>query len=168
MHPLVKLAIQSVKHFTETGKPLPCPDPLPKIMKQKAGSFVTIRNQDSLRGCIGTLTPKYKNLAEEIIRNAIRATNDDPRFDPVEKKELASLTFSVDVLTAPEKIDDLKDHNIKQYGLIVRAEGKKGVLLPDLDNIKSANQQLKVCLKKGGFTDNDTYELFRFKVKRFK
>jgi AmmeMemoRadiSam system protein A len=168
VHPFVKLAIRSVEHFIETGKPLPCPDPLPDNLKQNAGTFVTLKKQDSLRGCVGTLTPKYKNLAEEIIRNAIRAANDDPRFDPVEKRELASLTFSVDVLTPPEKIDNLTDHNIKQFGLILRGEGKKGVLLPDLDNIKSANQQLKVCLKKGDFTDNDTYELFRFEVKRFK
>ena len=168
MHPFVKLAIRSVEHFIETGKSLPCPDPLPDNLKQNAGTFVTIKKQDSLRGCIGTLAPKYKNLAEEIIRNAARSASEDPRFDPVEKIELPSLTFSVDVLTPPEKIDNLKDHDIKQFGLIVRGEGKKGVLLPDLDNIKSANQQLKVCLKKGGFTDSDTYELFRFEVKRFK
>ncbi|HIJ50313.1 MAG TPA: AMMECR1 domain-containing protein [Nitrospinae bacterium] len=36
---------------------------------------------------------KVKNLAEEIIRNAIRAANDDPRFDPIEKRELPSLIF---------------------------------------------------------------------------
>ena len=168
MHPLVKLAIHSVEHFIETGKALPCPDPLPDTMKQNAGTFVTIKNQDSLRGCVGTMTPKYKNLAEEIIRNAIRAANEDPRFDPVEKRELPSLTFSVDVVTPSEKINDIEEHNIKQFGLIVRGEGKQGVLLPDLDNIKSANQQLKVCLKKGSFKDNDTYELFRFEVKRFK
>ena len=52
--------------------------------------------------------------------------------------------------------------------MIVRGKGKRGVLLRDFDNIKSANQQLKVCLKKGGFEDNDTYELFSFEVKRFK
>jgi AMMECR1 domain-containing protein len=57
---------------------------LPNNLKQKVGTFVTIRSQDSLRGCIGTLTPKYKNLAEEVIRNAILAANEDPRFDPVE------------------------------------------------------------------------------------
>jgi AmmeMemoRadiSam system protein A len=168
VHPLVKLAIQSAKYFIETRKALPCPDPLPDNLKQNAGSFVTIKNQDSLRGCLGTLTPKYKNLAEEIIRNAIRAANEDPRFEPVEKKELPSLTFSVDVLTLPEKINGLTGHNVKQFGLIVRGAEKQGVLLPDLDNIKSANQQLKVCLKKGGFKDSDTYELFRFEVKRFK
>ena len=103
-----------------------------------------------------------------MIRNAIRSANEDPRFDPIKKKELSSLTFSVDVLKPPEKIHDLEDHNVKQFGLIVCGEGKRGVLLPDLDNINSGNQQLEACLKKGGFKDSDSYELFRFEVKRFK
>ena len=72
MYPLVKLASQSVKHFIETGKSLPYRDPLPDNFKQKAGTFVTIRNQSSLRGCVGTMTPKYKNLAEEVIQNEIK------------------------------------------------------------------------------------------------
>ena len=128
MHSLAKLAIQSVENFIETGKPLPCPYPLLDNLKQNAGTFVSIRNQDSLRGCVGTMTPIYKKLAEEVIRNAIRAANEDRRFDPIEKRELPFLIFSVDVLTPPKKISDLKEHNIK-----------------------SANQQLKVCLKKCGF-----------------
>ena len=167
MHPLVKLAIRSVEHFIETGKPLPCPTNLPDFLRQSAGTFVSIKKQGSLRGCIGTMTPKYKNLAEEVIQNALRSASEDPRFDPIQKKELPSLTFSVDVLQPLEKIENIKDHNIKQFGLVIRGKGKQGVLLPDLDIIKSADQQLKVCLKKGGFKSHDTYEIFRFEVKRF-
>ncbi|MDC1123403.1 AMMECR1 domain-containing protein, partial [Nitrospinaceae bacterium] len=82
-----------------------------------------MRNQDSLRGCVGTMTPIYKKLAEEVIRNAIRAANEDRRFDPIEKRELPFLIFSVDVLTPPKKISDLKEHNIKsdKYRLRVLA-----------------------------------------------
>ena len=69
--------------------------------------------------------------------------------------------------TPLEKIENLKGHDIKKFGLVVRGKGKQGLLLPDLDLIKSADQQLKVCLKKGVFKENDTYELFRFEVKRF-
>jgi AMMECR1 domain-containing protein len=71
------------------------------------------------------------------------------------------------VLTRLEKINDLEEHNVKQFGLVVSGKVKQGVLLPDLDNIKTANQQLKVCLKKGSLKDSDTSELFRFEVKRF-
>ena len=95
MHPLVKLASQSVKHFIETGKSVRYSDSLPDNFKQKAGTFVTIRNQDSLRGCIDTMSPKYKNLAEEVIRNAIHSANEDLCFNPIEKRKLDYLTFTL-------------------------------------------------------------------------
>ena len=71
------------------------------------------------------------------------------------------------MLTQLEKINDLEEHNVKQFGLLVSGEVKQVVLLPDLNNIKTANQKLKVFLKKGSLKDSDTYELFRFEVKRF-
>ena len=166
-HPLVSLAIHSIKHHIEKGHPLPCPDPLPEAMKIQAGTFVSIKKNRLLRGCIGTIQSKYANLAEEVIQNAIKAASEDPRFPPIEKKELDQLTISVDVLTTPEKIDDTSSLDVKNYGLIVRHEGRQGLLLPDLENIKSIDQQLKVCLKKGGIKESDPYELFRFEVKRF-
>ena len=102
-----------------------------------------------------------------MIQNAIKAASEDPRFPSIEKKELNQLTITVDVLTAPEKIDDTSSLDVKLYGLIVRSKGRQGLLLPDLENIKSVDQQLKVCLKKGGVKKSDPYELYRFKVKRF-
>jgi AmmeMemoRadiSam system protein A len=165
-HPLVSLAIQSVKHQLEKGFPLPCPSPLPKGMQQQAGTFVTIKKNRLLRGCIGTIQPKYANVAEEVIQNAIKAMSEDPRFPAVEIQELKELTFSVDILTIPEKIKDTASLDVKRYGLIVQNENKKGLLLPNLENIKTIDQQLKACLNKGGMKETDNYELYRFKVKR--
>ena len=166
MHPLVDLAMRSVKHQIEKGKPLPCPDPLPEKMKYSAGIFVSIKKNGLLRGCIGTISPQYANVAEEVIQNAIKAANQDPRFAAIELQELKELTFSVDVLTAPEKIEEIKSLNVEQYGLIVRSENKCGLLLPNLQNIKTIDQQLKGCLKKGGIKETDNYKLYRFEVKR--
>lgn len=167
VHPLVSLAIQSVKHHLETGRPLPCPDPLPEEMREQAGAFVSIKKNGLLRGCIGTISPKYSNLANEVIQNAIKAANEDPRFPAIEKRELDQLTFSVDVLTPPEKFEDLTSHDIKRYGLIVRHGDRRGLLLPDLETITTPDQQLKICLKKGGIENSESYELYRFEVKRF-
>lgn len=166
-HPLVSLAIRSVRHQLEKGHPLPCPNPLPEEMQRQAATFVSIKKNGLLRGCIGTLQPKYANMAEEVIQNAIKAANEDPRFPAVEIQELKELTFSVDVLTTPERIKNTTSLDVKHYGLIVRSENKKGLLLPDLDNIKTIDQQLKICLKKGGIKKTDNYELYRFEVKRF-
>jgi AmmeMemoRadiSam system protein A len=166
-HPLVSLAIRSVKYQLERGQSLPCPNPLPKELQRQVGTFVSIKKNGLLRGCIGTIQPKYANLAEEVIQNAIKAANEDPRFPAVEIQELKELTFSVDVLTTPEKINDTTSLDVKRYGLIVRSKNKKGLLLPDLENIKTIDQQLKVCLKKGGIKKTDNYELYRFEVQRF-
>ena len=38
-----------------------------------------------------------------------------------------------------EKINDLEEHNVKQFGLLVSGEVKQVVLLPDLNNIKTAD-----------------------------
>ena len=167
MHPLVDLAIRSVKHQLEKGQPLPSPNPLPKEMKIQAGTFDSIKKNRLLRGCIGTVQPKHANLAEEVIQNAIKAANEDPRFPSIKMQELQELTFSVDVLTTPEKIDNISSLDVKRYGLIVRTKSRQGLLLPNLDNIKTVDQQLKVCLKKGGIKESEPYELLRFEVKRF-
>ena len=167
MHPLIDLAMRSVKHQLEKGTPLPCPDPLPTQMKYSAGVFVSIKKDGLLRGCIGTITPKYANVAEEVIQNAIKAANQDPRFSAIELPELKQLAFSVDVLRKPEQIEDLRSLNVEQYGLIGRCEQKCGLLLPNLKNIKTINQQLKVCLQKGHIKETDNYKLYRFEVKRF-
>ncbi len=166
-HPLVDLAIRSVKHHLENGQPLPCPHPLPKEMQTQAGTFVSIKKNGLLRGCIGTISPKYDNIAEEVIKNAIKAAKEDPRFPAIKMHELNELSFSVDVLTPPEKINDTKLLDVKLYGLIVQKGNKRGLLLPNLENVKTVDQQLKICMKKGGFKETDDFELYRFKVNRY-
>ena len=152
MHPLIDLAMRSVKHQLEKGTPLPCPDPLPTQMKYSAGVFVSIKKDGLLRGCIGTITPKYANIAEEVIQNAIKAANQDPRFSAIELPELKQLAFSVDVLSKPEQIEDIMSLNVEQYGLIVRCEHKCGLLLPWQSPLhislvpRSLGEQLMACL----------------------
>ena len=44
--------------------------------------------------------PCTENVAHEIIKNAIAAATQDPRFDPVTEDELNDLEYSVDVLSS--------------------------------------------------------------------
>jgi AmmeMemoRadiSam system protein A len=167
MHPLVELAISSVKHHLIKNEHLTCPDPLPLEMKGRAGTFVSIKKNGLLRGCIGTISPKYKNVAEEVIQNAIKAATKDSRFPSIELQEIKELTLSVDLLMEPEQIYNLSSLNVKLYGLIVSSKEKTGLMLPNLKNIKTIDQQLKTCLKKSGLKETDKYELYRFRTKRF-
>ncbi len=167
-HPYINLAFEAVRHYLEQESHLPCPEDLTGDLKEKAGTFVSIKKGKELRGCIGTLTPNQPSLAQEIIHNAVSAATGDPRFSAVSEKELNDLTFSIDVLTPPEKIADPSELDCKRYGVVVKCGERQGVLLPDLEAIDTVERQIEVCLKKGGIGNNEKYELFRFEVKRYK
>ena len=77
----VHLARLSLETYLTTGNKLKLPDDLPEeMLKNKAGVFVSLKKHGSLRGCIGTISPITANVANEIIRNAISAGVEDPRF----------------------------------------------------------------------------------------
>ncbi|MBR3005734.1 MAG: TTE1956 family protein, partial [Erysipelotrichaceae bacterium] len=101
----VRLARKAVETYVLSGRQMKVPEDLPEeMLKQRAGTFVSIHEKGRLRGCIGTILAVAKNIGEEIILNAISACSRDPRFDPVQADELAYLDISVDVLSIPEKI----------------------------------------------------------------
>lgn len=166
--PFVALAVRSVRHYLEHGALLPCPENLPGEFKEPAAAFVSIKKRKTLRGCIGTLQPVEPNLAMEIIRNAVHAASQDPRFPPVTLEELPGLSFSVDVLSPMEKVNDLSELNCKQYGLLLRSRDKQGVLLPDLEGVDTVKEQLRICRKKAGLSENEPAEMYRFQVKRYR
>ncbi len=167
MHPVVELAKKAVEEYVRTGKTLPAPDALCPEMKEKAGVFVCLKMHGQLRGCIGTFMPCYGTVAEEIIRNAICASTQDPRFPSVGKNELPSLEYSVDILSPPEKIHDVKDLDPKNYGVIVVRGGMRGLLLPDLEGVDTAEEQIRIAKIKAGIAPRDDAEIYRFKVRRF-
>ncbi|CCQ91107.1 AMMECR1 domain protein [Nitrospina gracilis 3/211] len=162
------LARKAVSHYLRHQEPLPCPPTLPDPLSRRAGAFVSIKNNGTLRGCIGTLEPQQETLAAEIIENAVKAATRDPRFDPVTQEEIGHLTFSIDVLSPLERVTNLSMLDPKQYGLVIRNDKKQGVLLPDLDGVPTVEEQVRLCRIKGGFTDDDLEEYFRFRVQRFR
>jgi AmmeMemoRadiSam system protein A len=172
-HPFVELARAAIEAYVRERKRIKPPRDLAPALKERAGTFVSLHMADGeLRGCIGTIEPVRANLAEEIIENAISAATRDPRFPPVGADELAALDISVDVLSAPEPIDSIRDQDPKQHGLIVqslRNSWKRGLLLPDLETIDTAEKQLYYTrVHKANITNPDEpVQLYRFQVRRY-
>ena len=165
--PYVSLARKSLEKYILTRKEIDIPDALPEeMMKDRAGVFVSIHEHGRLRGCIGTIQPVTGCIAREIIRNAISASTQDPRFDPIEPDELQWLEINVDVLGAPEKIDSMDKLDVKRYGVIVTKGRKRGLLLPDLDGVDTVEQQVSIAKRKAGISPKETVELERFEVIR--
>jgi len=163
----VELARQTITAYINDGKIIDPPSPLPDEMKEQSGVFVSLHKKGGLRGCIGTFLPTQDNIAEEIIANAISASTKDPRFPPVTKEEVPELEISVDVLSKPEPVLDIRQLDAKKYGIIVSSGGRRGLLLPDLEGVESPEQQIAICRQKGWIDDTDPITIERFQVRRF-
>jgi len=167
MHPLVRLAKETVESYVRNGT-TPKPEELTPEMKERAGVFVSLKKRGMLRGCIGTFEPAKANVAEEIIANAISSSTRDPRFPPVTPAELDQLEYNVDVLTKPEPVESAADLDPKRYGVIVECGWRRGLLLPDLEGVDSVEHQIEICRSKAGIMPHELVKLYRFEVRRYK
>jgi len=166
LHPLVSLAKETVESYVR-GRKMPKPEELTPEMKERAGVFVSIKKLGSLRGCIGTFEPTKANVAEETMANAISSATRDPRFPPVNAAELPQLSYSVDVLTRPEPIEDRSQLDPKRYGVIVESGFRRGLLLPDLEGVNTVEHQIDICRQKAGISPHEPIKLYRFEVRRY-
>ncbi|MDD2216118.1 MAG: AmmeMemoRadiSam system protein A [Eubacteriales bacterium] len=167
--PYVKLARLSLETYIRERRYIKTNQEFPEeLAKIKAGVFVTLKKDDRLRGCIGTISPSEDNIGQEIIRNAVSAGTGDPRFDPVTQDELADIIYSVDVLGEPEPIQSASQLDPERYGVIVTMGRKRGLLLPNLEGVTTPEQQIGIALKKAGIGPRESYGLERFEVVRHK
>lgn len=165
--PYISLARHTIREYVNKGVRPELPETLPDEMTQKrAATFVSLHRNGHLRGCIGTLVPTRDSLASEIQRNAIAAATEDPRFPPLRPEELENLEISVDVLFPAEKISSIDQLDPKKYGVIVSSGYRRGVLLPNLEGIDSAEEQVDIARSKAGIASNEKYQLERFQVIR--
>lgn len=164
------LARRAVEVFTQTGdvlNPLVSPEGL---LAARAPCFVCLKTRDGeLRGCIGTIEPAKDTLAQEIVANAISAATSDPRFDPVSKRELADLIYSVDVLLPAEPVS-MEELDPAIYGVIVEdeSESRRGLLLPDIPGVDTVHEQVEIAKRKAGISPETPVKLSRFKVERYR
>lgn len=126
--------------------------------QQKKGVFVTLLTfpQKNLRGCIGIPEPVMK--LQDAIREAASSATRDPRFPPVDQKELDYIIVEVTLLTKPELINV---KNPKEYlsqivvgrdGLIAEKGFFRGLLLPQVPveyNWEVEEFLSQTCMKAG-------------------
>ncbi|MHB9037618.1 MAG: AmmeMemoRadiSam system protein A [Armatimonadota bacterium] len=165
--PHVKLAMVSIEEYLRNGEIPGLPKDVPaELLETRAGAFVCLKRDGQLRGCIGTIEPVMDNLALEIMENAVSAATKDPRFMPVEARELGSIVCSVDVLNPAEEVHDIRDLDHKRYGVIVQCGQRRGLLLPDLEGVDSVEQQIDIARRKAYISSADVIKLYRFEVLR--
>ena len=167
---LPTLARNAVEDFIRSGEILDPGEATRGLFGTPAPCFVSLKTLDGeLRGCIGTIEPARDTLAQEIVANAISAATNDPRFEPVRVEELSNLRYSVDVLFPPEKTE-MSELDPAVFGVIVEDQSgaRRGLLLPDIQGITDAAQQVEIAARKAGIAAGEPVRLWRFKVERFR
>lgn len=125
------LAALSIRQKLEPDKDIVLPGPPTDRLNEKFGAFVTLKRQGRLRGCIGHLVGD-RPLFETIERMAKAAAFEDPRFPPLDKRELKDLKLEISILSPLVPCPDPAKIEIGRHGLLIRKKGNSGLLLPQV------------------------------------
>ena len=121
----------------------------PKL-KMELGTFVTLKINDELRGCIGYITAQ-KPLFETIVEAAKHSAFGDPRFPQLSRDEVDEVTIEISVLSHFEPIKSYEEIEVGKHGLLLD-EGGRAVLLPQVateQNYNRAQFLTALCHKAG-------------------
>jgi uncharacterized protein len=129
---------------------------------EKQACFVTLTENNELRGCIGSLEA-HQELWKDVVDNAMNAGFSDPRFPPLDKTEFNNIKIEVSILSIPEKLDykdqkDLLKKIDKKMGIILRKGFYSATFLPQVwEQIPEKIDFLEHLSRKAGL-NKDTWK----------
>jgi AMMECR1 domain-containing protein len=129
---------------------------------RKGGVFVTLSRNGKSRACWGSVSATGGDLVQETIEATVAALTKDYRYKPISRSEWRTLKPQVTVIDAVEPVDGIRTINPVRDGLMVRAGGKSGVLLPR--EALDPTYQLVQCKLKAGITPGESYQIFRLRA----
>jgi AmmeMemoRadiSam system protein A len=158
---LLRLAREALEHGVkgEHLPPLESSTLTPRLLEEGA-SFVTLTEGGQLRGCIGALEP-YQPLAQDVREHAVAAALEDPRFPPVNAREVDRISIEVSRLTRPVPLqytdasDLLSKLRPQVDGVILRDSFRRATFLPQVwEKIPDPGEFLdNLCYKMGANPD---------------
>jgi AmmeMemoRadiSam system protein A len=131
---LIRIARGSIR---EAFGLAPWPRTTADWLAEPGATFVTLRQGDDLRGCIGSLEPR-RALAEDVAANARGAAFADPRFAPLRHRELEVTSIEVSLLSRSEPlpfatIEELFAQVVPGVdGIVLEAGGHRATFLPQV------------------------------------
>jgi AmmeMemoRadiSam system protein A len=151
---LLAIARQAVIHGVQTGQEYVEPRE-EKVLNQRNGCFVTIRQNGQLRGCIGNFQSELP-LFKEVAQMAQASASKDPRFYPLKEVDLDNFSLEISVLSPLQKIEDIEEIEVGKHGIYIEKSFYRGVLLPQVateHHWDSKTFLKQTCVKAGLPTD---------------
>jgi hypothetical protein len=164
---LLEIARQTIAAHT-AGRTVPVFKESGLGLNLKRGCFVTLREHENLRGCIG-LFSSDEPLFQVVRDMAIASSSQDYRFSPLRAQELDEVTIEISVLSEPVLIDDWRKIRLGTDGVIVRRAGASGVFLPQVATETGWNLETflgELCSQKAGLP-TDSYKDPQTKIYTF-
>lgn len=135
---LLRVAADSIQYGLQQGKPwTPSIADYPTSVRMARACFVSLRLENELRGCIGSLEP-HRPLLLDVAYNAFAAAFHDPRFTPLQAVEFAALEIEISVLSPPVPLNFASESDLLEQlrpgvdGLILTTPGHSGTFLPSV------------------------------------
>jgi MEMO1 family protein len=139
-------------------------------------TFVTLTENERLRGCIGSLEPR-RPLIEDALANTAQAAFADPRFPPLKESELTGLRLDVSILSHPRPIPAGSESDLAaalepdRDGLILSVGKRRALFLPSVwRHLPDARAFVRNLMAKAGFESNrwpEGLQARRFRVESF-
>lgn len=169
------------RHSIAFGLQHDCPAPVtvadyPLALQEIKATFVTLKIDDDLRGCIGTLEA-HRPLVEDVAENAYAAAFRDPRFPRLSHKEFDHLQYHISILSTPEPVRFCDENDLLQQlrpgtdGLVLEDGFYRGTFLPQVwESLPDAKQFLSHLKQKAGLPSDywsESIEFKRYTVEEF-
>jgi MEMO1 family protein len=174
---LLEVARWSIRTGLDSGANIaPEPSLYPPLLRSPGATFVTLRIDDALRGCMGTLRANAP-LVTDVAHNAFTAAFRDPRFTPLSTGEYRQLAVEVSVLGEPRPFPVDSEADLLERvrpgidGLILVDEGRRGTLLPTVwESIPDPAEFVQTLKRKAGLPAeywSETLRIFRYTTESF-
>ncbi len=135
---LLLLSALSIDFGLVNNKPYPVNlDDHHKALTADGASFVTLKKDNQLRGCIGSPLA-YRPLAIDVAENAFRAAFADPRFPKVSANEREDIDISVSVLSPQSPLSFNSEEDLLMQlrpgtdGLVIEDGSMRALFLPSV------------------------------------
>ena len=101
---LLTVARNSIQYGLEKNDRLKIAvDDFPEPLREMLATFVTLKIDGQLRGCIGT-TQAISPLVVSVCDNAYSSAFHDPRFKPLSREEFGKIHIDISILTPSKSI----------------------------------------------------------------
>ena len=125
-----------------------------------AATFVTLKREGVLRGCIGSLDP-IRPLGVDVRENALGAAFRDPRFPPLSTVEYQATSVEVSLLSPRERIAAVSEDELRVClrpgidGVILEYDSHRATFLPQVwETLPDARAFLAALKRKAGLPED--------------